>query len=87
MDGLFCQTFFQFDGARRIAFLKANNQTIAITRLPGAEEIKNKGANWNPETTSWRDKVKPGCKVQIEADVIKGDGQKDRITAVFTIKK
>ena len=63
------------------------NQTIAITRLPGAEEIKNKGANWNPETTSWRDKVKPGCKVQIEADVIKGDGQKDRITAVFTIKK
>jgi len=63
------------------------DQTIAITRLPGAEEIKNKGANWNPETQSWRDKVKPGCKVQIEVNVIKGDGQKDKVTGVFTIKK
>ena len=63
------------------------SQKIGITRLPGAEDLTVKGAVWNAEVKSWRDKVKPGCKVQIEADVIKGDGQKDHITALFTIKK
>ena len=63
------------------------NQKIGITRLPGAEEITNKGAVWNAEVKSWRDKVKPGCKVSIEADVIKGDNSKEHVTALFTIKK
>jgi hypothetical protein len=63
------------------------SQKISITRLPGAEELSTKGAVWNSEVTSWRDKVKPGCKVSIVASVVKGDGSKADVTAVFTIKK
>ena len=62
-------------------------QNISITKVNGAEDLECKGAAFSPEVTSYLQKAKPGCKLNIEVTVAMPDGRKSVIPASYRITR
>ncbi len=66
---------------------QVTNQKVFITRVPGMEEMNARGKDWTPEIKSAITKAKPGCKIVVTADVVLGDGRKEKIERTWTVSK
>ncbi len=64
-----------------------SKQNVTILKVPGADDMENKGPNWNPEILSYVAKAKPGCKITIDANVSLPDGTTKTVTGSFRIAK
>ena len=62
-------------------------QTIDITKVNGATDIENRGAQWGAELMSYIQKAKPGCKITLTIDVNMPDGSKRSISNTFRITR
>jgi hypothetical protein len=62
-------------------------QNISITKVNGADDLECKGAAFSPEVSSYLQKAKPGCKLNIEVTVAMPDGRKSVIPASYRITR
>lgn len=77
---------YSSDFTFRVKVPVVETQTITITKIAGAEELKNKGATWSPEIVYYITKIKKSCKLMIEAEVHLPDGRKQTITGTWTVE-
>ena len=77
---------YGIDFAFRVKAPVVEKQTIAITKIAGADDLENKGATWSPEIVSYITKIKKSCKLMIEAVVSLPDGRKVVISGAWTVE-
>ena len=78
---------FGQDFAFHLPAPKIIKQTIDITKVNGATDLENKGAQWNPDVLSYIQKAKQGCKITLSIDVAMPDGSKRNISSTFRITR
>ncbi len=66
---------------------KIIKQTIDITKVNGATDLENRGAQWGADVMSYIQKAKPGCKITLSIDVTMPDASKRNISSTFRITR
>ena len=62
------------------------SQSVDIKGVNGASDLLSKNATWGPEIQGYLEKVRPGCKISIDAKVTLADGRTNvPVTATFRV--